>query len=619
MSRLDSCGSQTRLLHCAAVIAACRVSVSVGQDSSQLDAVSNHRLEEDVIGRCATGLKSVSKPDCVQKLIGKSQDMSEWDSTRAFLGQGLVSYILGDEESPAFEDEREAAKKWLKGSFEPLASSGIYQFSALSITVANVLFAPYEDTGIRVIDYWRQRCGQEIFVPDEGDDLLVTQLLGIAADIYPVLILPWSGTGFGAWELMTQLLFKHPLHFELCRMILNPDEPLHYIFPGAPSPAPETTDFLDYKNPSGVLSVKSTLRWSTGDGSTIQLVGVVQSIIASAVSGYFSPNDLKGFLACVRQSLENARALALGNEVQLAALAEGYGLMPPEGSGWAELDPEVARLRRVTPVDRLQPWLGSSWNAGDQTVILEVAQAVKLLEISPGVPDFQDLSSADREQVVQLRENLERRIREVQLAVVLSSEEQERGFFISSIRRPLPLASGGGASSSPWARPPFRGNILVLTDDAVSQKLQILKELPASLDTAVAMIVSATSDRMFARDSFLDLMIAWENMLSVGAETKFKLCASTAWLLEPNNSRARFDVYTELSDIYDARSATVHGGKPGGRAKRLLEDMESLRSRCLELVKMCLERLLANRSLLIAKSDERVKSLVLQASHHDDR
>lgn len=90
----------------------------------------------------------------------------------------------------------------------------------------------------------------------------------------------------------------------------------------------------------------------------------------------------------------------------------------------------------------------------------------------------------------------------------------------------------------------------------------ISKAPPGALDLVMRMLISAISQRIDARDSLVDAVIAWEGLVGTDSELTYRVSASLAKLIETDVGKRRA-VRKELANIYGLRSRLVHGRAVG--------------------------------------------------------
>ncbi len=126
----------------------------------------------------------------------------------------------------------------------------------------------------------------------------------------------------------------------------------------------------------------------------------------------------------------------------------------------------------------------------------------------------------------------------------------------------------------------------------------------SSIDVGIRRINLATSSDRNPIDSFVDAVIALENIFGVSTEARFRVSASVAKLLD-NDVDTRQATQKQVSKFYDQRSAILHG--------RSLPQKEiaTLREDCIQVVLRVFRKLFEHRQELIGDAD-RSKTLLLE-------
>jgi hypothetical protein len=125
----------------------------------------------------------------------------------------------------------------------------------------------------------------------------------------------------------------------------------------------------------------------------------------------------------------------------------------------------------------------------------------------------------------------------------------------------LSFDSGNG-----WAGP-VRGLSTTLTAPNVSRHADRISEWSyrvaeahrATVDIALRRTLSAINTRDDPADSLVDAVTAWENIVGVRSENRFRVTGALVKLIESEPGRRR-TAHKRLKAIYDLRSTVVHGG-----------------------------------------------------------
>ena len=80
-----------------------------------------------------------------------------------------------------------------------------------------------------------------------------------------------------------------------------------------------------------------------------------------------------------------------------------------------------------------------------------------------------------------------------------------------------------------------------------------------TIDLAIERVLNAATERHSATDALVDAVVALDALFGAPGETRLRVSAAVAWLLEPAAKAAREELFQKLLDLYDARSHVVHG------------------------------------------------------------
>lgn len=109
-----------------------------------------------------------------------------------------------------------------------------------------------------------------------------------------------------------------------------------------------------------------------------------------------------------------------------------------------------------------------------------------------------------------------------------------------------------------------QSNVFLIKDETATKLDESIKLLSAidytKAQIAIRRLILAVLERNDATDSFVDAVIAWENLFGGKTETVVRVCMSMTRLLE-KDAKKRDTLHKELKEIYGARSDIVHGNK----------------------------------------------------------
>jgi hypothetical protein len=114
-----------------------------------------------------------------------------------------------------------------------------------------------------------------------------------------------------------------------------------------------------------------------------------------------------------------------------------------------------------------------------------------------------------------------------------------------------------------WEHPhDYPAELSVIDGDQVveieSWERRFLDE-PHNLSIAMRRILSAIIERRDPIDSFIDAVMAWENMFSGSPDTTLRVCGALAAILEVEDYEKRSQLMLDLKALYTLRSNLVHG------------------------------------------------------------
>jgi len=437
----------------------------------------------------------------------------------------------------------------------------------------------------------RQRCGGDVPVVPELDDEVANLLSLIARDVYAATLLPWRMPTLppliqGGHVLAAVL--THPLGTPFEAAVMR-DAALSKLFQSRPN---------DPGGPSGF--VMSNL----GSGASIQL-GVLASGLIQAAHASVALDDNASAQSLVFAAARNvvlARKLALGREATVRARVGVAGVrIPPDApiqTPWGVLraphEAELAAMR-VTPEIRT-----------DAVFEIPVKMRIVVREPStdPARPDPWD------DRVRKVHERLHDGLTKLFVTLFVSLDRERpvaatRSWTIFDQVIPW----GGGMS---WqAASPFNTPDRVLTEEEVERVRawadRVSQHYHRAIDIAVERGLAAVARRANPTDALIDAVIALENLFgspNAAGEVTFRLSISCAMLLEPDNVEARRACRKHVAQIYDERSAIVHGRQAG-------PTVTASRDAAISILRRSLQALFERRPELI-KDRERALELILR-------
>lgn len=133
-------------------------------------------------------------------------------------------------------------------------------------------------------------------------------------------------------------------------------------------------------------------------------------------------------------------------------------------------------------------------------------------------------------------------------------------------------------------------------------------EVTPRLYVALSRMIRVASERRDPVDALIDAVVAWENMLGSKAETTFKICASMAWLIEPDDEGRRVAFLSKAKKIYSLRSDLVHGSVHADSNLALEYGQDALR-----MAVQAFRRIHADSTLKELKSSSRSERLLMRS------
>jgi Apea-like HEPN len=521
-------------------------------------------------------------------------------------GDRLVAWACGASPDERIDDllsadglhaEAEASLEALRDMGNTLIRASHERDPVLAATnAAAKLAVRNEEHGETTLNLLRACC--DGLVPDaEDDDVLVSALRWLARDLYPAYLVleadeggPLLDTDAERPNLQRESLFDgidddHPALEEFATAARS-DPRLAPLVAAIEEPRgmPGGEDFVH----AGVAYLHSD---ELPEVPGIRLSSLARDLVEAAwdrqlIAGVADPAAALEQLPVVLGEL--ARALA-GEQVAVPAAVGLWGIDMPPGE---EIRVRGGLLRAPVPSEVRRGGLF------DEPVdcVLEIEHGVSI-EPSTGLPDkwfAQGLHSRPYPALVQ-------RAAEVALACALTEEAEPPAVAVAWAAVYGPV----GEAIPQSGRPPRGGSVFSLEDGerrrALGDWIARVRRDGARLPTVAR---SRASQAMFGRESrsdgLLDALIALESLIGGGAS--LRLQAAVAWLLEPADYGRRRDLYEEVVELYDTRSAVVHKGKAVTHADW---------ARAVQLLASVLRHLLSDRSDLLDEKDSRGTRLLL--------
>lgn len=331
---------------------------------------------------------------------------------------------------------------------------------------------------------------------------------------------------------------------------------------------------------------------STGQGSLASLSTFGGGLIDLARTRLVGRPDWEARLRSEAQAvLDTVRRLARGEVAPIPMYTGFDGATLPTG---AELPLPWGTLRSGCPPRPVPAFERPDAN-GQITLAYSLPASVTVRD---------PRAKGDMLDVDGLRQHAEREQRLIEatcLAVMLATSLRHRepvGMIQRTSWVPSPLGFGGGGGGAVLG-PAFTSPQIQLADFATIQgwaeKVERVDLQPVKV--AVRRTLSAIH-RLSLEDQLIDAVIALENMFGASkGEQRMRVSHAAAWLLARDPSE-RESLAREVRDLYDERSALVHGETPSSR-RNLHDDAK----RAITLAANSLRELIDKRSDLLTDRD----------------
>jgi hypothetical protein len=394
------------------------------------------------------------------------------------------------------------------------------------------------DVGSGLATFWRVAAGGTVPV-FETEDPVEDQLLTLARDFYPVLLLPHPAPDPFARNPFpithSRLGFDHPATERLLAT-LGDDEPLRALFP--PGPIEKTT-------------AARNLMSRSGRGGTTQAGFLVTTLLANAEPRAWATGKLTldDYLLAARTELAAARSLATGEEALVTAAIGLQSVNVPEG---LHLDTPWGLMREPDPWQK-------RWAPVGADLVLETPfpMAIDVRDWDPdGEPRFPG------PEFFEPRMRLDQTLNQLRLALLLSSDPAA----------PRALVTTWSFVPDPLQMPGFQWNVdqsrLLQTGITEEEAPEIRRWMSlvserydGKLDLATRRLLSALSNRMNGEDGLVDATIALESLLGSRPAGRIRTHLAKALnSLLGGDSEERDSCTRLVRQIYDRRKDIVHGG-----------------------------------------------------------
>jgi hypothetical protein len=514
-------------------------------------------------------------------------------------GEPLVSYAINVptlDESRFTETQKSILEILTQASIEVLRQDSPTQRNFTRRQFIARTFEGPQDHGI--ISQSRSMCGSPPPTFDEPDPVK-RDLYRLVYELYPLTLVRHEAvfglsSSWDRYQASSVLAFK--AGDSLARHALA-DSDLAKLYPG---------DWHDKMSRNNLYEVTSNMTWISGSSRSEQLIALPDALASftfqsGAIAG---ANDFWDYLPHASRAVDLARRLANGQAVAIP-LVVGFTNISFEPGVTILLDEGRARSAE----ERTSSIAGGYSGTSSATVVVALEVSERLLEVVEGVSN--DRAFEKRLELMGARaEAAWRAVNIASYAFILASRENE--IFAPQVDGYVELnpISSGATQRHTYRYPSTFPPRSLDTRDArrVEMRFREIKARhPDSLNVTMKRLVSAVSQRNDALDAFVDAVLCWENMFSGAPETNFKVCASIALLLEPNDPSRRAALFKRLKKLYTARSTLVHGGKEAS-----LEEATRMKDETVWIAIQTVQSVYSRDDLVDCKSaDERHQRLIL--------
>jgi hypothetical protein len=385
------------------------------------------------------------------------------------------------------------------------------------------------------------------------------------------------------------------------------DKKLKKFFPDAPK-------IVDLSNYNDIVAIHY---WALAGGGTTNLTIMLGNIIEQTLARMRWERNLReeSLVSCLSQTLNALRQAADGQEIDIPVLAGLKGVVPS-----ADLRLEHGGLLPTKGL-AISVFPGET----PPRSIAYVIAKDRLLTISPNYnensdqPDRDFASNGPKWQLSsqQVRRDFDR----LRFWIVTWATENARSAIKPTLTHWSAMNPARNSNSIFDHEPRDSASRQSLNihgavppelhlDDAdlagIAEISERLNHVPTQLSLGISRIIRAAVERDDPMDSFVDAVIAWENLVGAKTETTFRVCGALAVLLEPTDLTSRKVLLKSLKGDYNKRSRLVHGGeepKP--------EELGLLRDRALDVAIQAMKTVLQNAQLAGLKSSEERSDAIL--------
>jgi hypothetical protein len=430
-----------------------------------------------------------------------------------------------------------------------------------AVAIQDALLTYDNDLGTTRATYLHVKCGGER--PSTDDD-------GTLISALQIMAMDFVGARLCGYNL-AYALRSHPLISEAAERVKFEDEPILDLFRRP----------IAQRTASG--SIGASIRkyyptvnayWSSGGGGTLNITHVPFNILSASVPvGDTTSGILLEACHAVQQAIEIARKLAVGETVKTTAFV---GLEKVYFADDVEsISVPGARIRRPSPFEKkLSP------RASEPLSILEVETSFRLLEVIPhGIESAEDGLApaglftrsplhAHKDETIRFKNEIDEVISQVRFAIALASPDDGvvgPVWLCTVLRNPLIHIPATWDRQGGWF---YTTSAPGKIDQKMAREIEYWGPWVAAtgqnLKVGRRRTLQALSERSDPMDSFIDFVIAWENLVGSGENTTYIVAAAMSILLAPDDVEQRKEFFTAIKRLYGFRSKVVHGSAGPG-------------------------------------------------------
>lgn len=486
---------------------------------------------------------------------------------------------LGEKKEELFRHICSEIKKIRKQNFEA---------NDVNFNLYRLLRETLIDRKHHIMTIWRSDVA-EVRVPPVVKDKLLSKILIVAQEFYPSLLI--EDPIFKSNLITSHICYQHYLNDDIKKGFIESNE-LKHVF----------NDLGIDKNSESIYVMTSA-----GNGGSIQ-ISVLLNLILTNASYYMRltrSNTIDDYYESVIQVYQMFMGCLINGVVKVPFFVGFTNIILDEISSLeledCKLIPYSEEIKSVLPSE-VKPGnaSGSGYSSTNGFILTgSINYYVSFYKESKG--DFPKLKET--------RSTIERYIEQVKLSIALSQEREEP---VSIVRKWdivfSPFSHGSGVSYNPNRITPTSIYRIFKEEhyDALIEWYKVVKDVDYSkIKIAINRTVNAISERQDPIDGFLDAIIAIENIFGTNSELSFRISMATAFLLH-DTYKERVEMQTKVNKLYNDRSKYVHGSK-------LLtwDEAKQRRDDAIEILILCLRKLLSEQKYLKYKNDQRAKEIIL--------